>query len=108
MRLGRLLSRGISETVSVTRRTSPPAEGFRILIYHAVGTKIGEDRRGIYTISPGLFEWQMNALVSYPGKLANSLTSSGDKYELILPFTKEVEIKTVNGILYFMRIGAAI
>ena len=68
MRLGRLISRGISETVALTRKNSPPAEGFRILIYHAVGTKIEEDRLGIYTISPGLFERQINALVSYPVK----------------------------------------
>ncbi len=88
MRLGRLLSRGISETVSVTRRTSPPAEGFRILIYHAVGTKIGEDRLGIYTISPGLFEWQMNALVSYPGKALSPLSdfSSGTGLRIAVTF----------------------
>lgn len=88
MRLGRLISRGISETVALTRKNSPPAEGFRILIYHAVGTKIEEDRLGIYTISPGLFERQINALVSYPVKALSTLSdiSSGTGLRVAVTF----------------------
>jgi peptidoglycan/xylan/chitin deacetylase (PgdA/CDA1 family) len=67
----RIIARGASEVSALAGMFSPPAEGFRILIYHAVGTKIREDRLGIYTISPELFAEHMAALAAYPG---NQLT----------------------------------
>lgn len=38
--------------------------GNRILMYHAVGTPISDDHRGIYTISPRLFETHMTHLAT--------------------------------------------
>lgn len=71
----RLISRGISEAVALARFASPPAAGLRILLYHAVGTRIDEDRLGIYTISPKLFEKHIETLANYPG---NALTALAD------------------------------
>lgn len=56
----------MSEISALAGIVSPPAEGFRVLIYHAVGTKIKEDRLGIYTISSELFEKHMETLAAYP------------------------------------------
>lgn len=62
----RAFARGVSEISALARIAAPPAEGFRVLIYHAVGTKIKEDRLGIYTISPELFGKHMEMLAAYP------------------------------------------
>ncbi|MHB1099235.1 MAG: polysaccharide deacetylase family protein [Burkholderiales bacterium] len=62
-----LVSRGISGISALARSAAPPSPGFRILLYHAVGTKIAEDRLGIYTISPNLFERHVEALAAYSG-----------------------------------------
>lgn len=69
----RVLARGVSEISALARIAAPPAEGLRILIYHAVGTRIRDDRLGIYTISPGLFEKHMEALSVYPGNRLSGL-----------------------------------
>lgn len=63
----RLISRGISEISALARSASPPSPGFRILLYHAVGTPIEEDRLGIYTISPVLFREHVETLAGYSG-----------------------------------------
>lgn len=63
----RAIARGISELHALTAHAAPPARGFRVLIYHAVGSRISEDRLGIYTISPASFQAHMEALAAYPG-----------------------------------------
>lgn len=69
----RAISRGVSEISAIARLAAPPAEGLRILLYHAVGTRIAEDRLGIYTISPHLFRLHMQALAAYPGNRLTGL-----------------------------------
>lgn len=77
----RLLARSVSETVALARSAVPPAAGFRILLYHAVGTPIAEDRLGIYTISPERFERHVEALAAFAGNtfvgLADGLAGGG-------------------------------
>lgn len=70
-----MIARGMSEMSALAKIAAPPAEGLRILIYHAVGTLIKDDRLGIYTISPGRFRQHMDALAAYP---ANRLTGMLD------------------------------
>ena len=62
----RTIARGVSEISALARIAAPPAEGLRILIYHAVGTRISEDRLGIYTISPERFRVHIETLAAYP------------------------------------------
>ena len=73
----RTIARGVSEISALTRIAAPAAEGLRILIYHAVGTKIREDRLRIYTISPERFRLHMEALAAYP---QNRLTGMRDGF----------------------------
>lgn len=62
----RVVNRGISEIVALAGAARTPSPGFRILIYHAVGSPIKEDRLGLYTISPELFSQHMETLSAYP------------------------------------------
>lgn len=81
MRPGRVLARAVSELVALGKVWAPPAAGFRVLLYHAVGSKIAEDSLGIYTIAPELFRQHVDALAAYPGKryagLADGLPGEG-------------------------------
>ncbi len=60
----RAVSRGIAEIYSLAR-AGQPAAGLRILLYHAVGTRLPSDPYGI-SIAPERFRKQMAALVRYP------------------------------------------
>jgi peptidoglycan/xylan/chitin deacetylase (PgdA/CDA1 family) len=62
----RVLVRGVSEMSALAHGFMQPTEGFRILIYHAVGTRIPEDKLNIYTISPNAFGLHIKALADYP------------------------------------------
>ncbi|MDA8094309.1 MAG: polysaccharide deacetylase family protein [Betaproteobacteria bacterium] len=63
----RAIARGVSEMHALVRHASTAAPGFRVLMYHAVGSRISEDHLGIYTIAPTLFRAHVAALVAYPG-----------------------------------------
>lgn len=71
----RLLTRGISEVVSIARRAARPRTGLRILMYHALGTRVTNDALGIYNMPPDLFARQIAALCSEPDLRYVSLTS---------------------------------
>ena len=60
----RVASRAIAETYSASRHFYPPKSGFRVLLYHAVGTPVEGDPAGIYNIAPGLFETHMRRLAA--------------------------------------------
>ena len=55
----RILTRGIAETVALARAGRVATAGFRVLMYHAVGSSAVDDALGIYTISPELFAQQI-------------------------------------------------
>jgi peptidoglycan/xylan/chitin deacetylase (PgdA/CDA1 family) len=59
----RAATRLVSEACSLARKRNAPRAGSRILLYHAVGTRLAHDRYGI-SINPRLFESHMDILSS--------------------------------------------
>lgn len=57
----RVATRAVSEAYSLTRKRNSSRAGFRILLYHAVGTRLAHDRYGI-SIEQRLFERHMDIL----------------------------------------------
>lgn len=75
--LGRALTRGIAETVSLLQRGQAPRAGLRVLMYHSVGSRAIGDTRGIYGIAPGLFKQQMTALALHEDLACAALDTPG-------------------------------
>lgn len=71
MKLTRALSRGITEIYSL-KHLLAPARGLRILVYHAVGTKLDFDDLGL-SMDPGLFGAHMTWLKSHDAFKITSL-----------------------------------
>lgn len=65
MRWKRFVVRAISEVSALISTFREPSHGFRVLMYHAVGTKLQDKSLGIYTINPKLFEQHMAVVASY-------------------------------------------
>ncbi len=65
MRWRRVLTRGVSGTIALARCAAAPRAGFRVLMYHAVGSAAAGDALGIYSIAPDLFAQQIAALAAY-------------------------------------------
>lgn len=63
--LNRLIARAISEIRAGVTFAHPPAEGLRILMYHAIGTPALGDELGLFTITPNLFRRQMALLSTW-------------------------------------------
>lgn len=61
----RLFARSISEAISGATRFSSPSEGFRVLMYHAIGTPAFGDSLGIFSVTPEKFRYQMTQLANY-------------------------------------------
>lgn len=61
----RLLARTISETVHGVSWLRPPADGLRVLMYHAIGTPAFGDTRGLYSLSPERFKRHMTMLAGW-------------------------------------------
>jgi hypothetical protein len=62
MNLRRFLTRTISETVAGVSWIRPPADGFRVLMYHAIGTPALADTLGLFSLSPERFRQHMALL----------------------------------------------
>ena len=63
--------------------------GLRILMYHAVGSVVDDDRRGLYSIAPHLFEQHLDLLMDRHAKQLVSLDSHalvGDESCIALTF----------------------
>ena len=65
MRWRRILTRSVSGTIALARCAAAPRTGFRVLMYHAVGSAAADDALGIYSIAPELFAQQIAALADY-------------------------------------------
>lgn len=65
MNLRRLLARTISETVAGVSWLRPPADGLRVLMYHAIGTPALGDTLGLFSLSPERFREQMALLAGW-------------------------------------------
>jgi peptidoglycan/xylan/chitin deacetylase (PgdA/CDA1 family) len=66
MRWKALAASVVAETVALARRASAPRYGLRILMYHAVGSPVRDDRLGIFSISPHDFRAHVDLLASMP------------------------------------------
>jgi len=65
MNLRRLLARTISEMVAGVSWTHPPADGLRVLMYHAIGTAALGDTLGLFSLSPERFRHHMVRLAAW-------------------------------------------
>lgn len=65
MNLRRFLARVISETVAGVSWLQPPADGLRVLMYHAIGTAALGDRVGLFSLPPERFREHMALLASW-------------------------------------------
>ena len=61
----RLAARAFSEINSAAHCLSKPRQGFRVLMYHAVGTPADRDRLGLYSMPPPLFASHMRSLSGF-------------------------------------------
>lgn len=59
-----LISKGLSQTWGMTGRVIGTRPGLRILMYHAIGTPIPDDRLGLYTLAPLRFLKQMKMIAA--------------------------------------------
>jgi peptidoglycan/xylan/chitin deacetylase (PgdA/CDA1 family) len=67
LRWRRVLTRGIAEAVALARCRAAPRAGFRVLMYHAVGSPVHGDGLGIFSISPQRFCVHADLLAKMPG-----------------------------------------
>jgi len=65
MNYRRALARIISETIACTSYFQPPVEGFRVLMYHAIGTSALGDTLGLFSLSPERFRQHMALLAGW-------------------------------------------
>jgi peptidoglycan/xylan/chitin deacetylase (PgdA/CDA1 family) len=61
----RLIAKTISEAIACFYCADNPPQGFRILMYHAVGTPALGDRLGIFSLTPERFRRQMALLSAW-------------------------------------------
>ena len=73
MRWQRIAARGVSGAIALARCAAASRSGFRVLMYHAVGSAAADDTLGIYCISPELFAQQVAALIEYDNATLVSL-----------------------------------
>ncbi|MEY3720520.1 MAG: hypothetical protein RL618_1039, partial [Pseudomonadota bacterium] len=65
MKLRRFLARTISETVAGVSWLRPPADGLRVLMYHAIGAPALGDTLGLFSLSPERFRQHMALLAGW-------------------------------------------
>ncbi len=65
MNLRRLLARSISEMVAGVSWMRGPADGLRVLMYHAIGTPALGDTLGLFSLKPDLFKQHMTLLAGW-------------------------------------------
>ncbi len=73
-----LVAKGLSFGLGLVHRASGVQSGFRVLMYHAIGTPIPEDRLGLYTLSPSRFSEQMHAVAEDVGISVRSFSEAVD------------------------------
>ena len=65
MNLRRFLARSISETVAGFSWIRSPANGLRVLMYHAIGTPALGDTQGLFSLKPDRFKQHMLLLAGW-------------------------------------------
>lgn len=71
--MSQIISRCMVACFRVAQIYIPPRDGNRILMYHAVGTEVEGDQRGLYNISPARFESHMRILAARHRDSLNAL-----------------------------------
>ncbi|WP_341920103.1 polysaccharide deacetylase family protein [Polaromonas sp. YR568] len=125
MNLRRLLARSISEMVAGVSWMRGPADGLRVLMYHAIGTPALGDTLGLFSLKPDRFKqhmtllagWKQGRVVEFDG---TALSGSGcrvaitfddgylDNLEVAAPILTELGLPfTVFVTSEFVRSGKA-
>lgn len=89
MKWKRNIARTISKVFALTSTFKGPRHGFRVLMYHAIGTRVKYDSQGIYSIDPKLFERHMANLADYHTASVVGFCdgqASDDKLEIAVTF----------------------
>lgn len=88
MRWQRIIARGISEISGALPIQARPRLGYRVLMYHAIGTPVPNDRLGIYNICPQRFREHMILLKKRQDLVLVPLTATHnvDQLEVALTF----------------------
>ena len=76
MYLKRLVMRGVSEINAIIQSVNTPDPGYRILMYHAIGGEVIDDRLNIFSISPELFEKHIEYLANQREKIMVDLDAT--------------------------------
>ncbi|MEN6350857.1 MAG: polysaccharide deacetylase family protein [Syntrophomonas sp.] len=85
----RSISRGISETLSRVSLSGDFRAGFRVLLYHSVGTRTDVTPSGVYYVTPDLFNRHMSILKELKGISVVGFEDGngyGDKLEVAVTF----------------------
>lgn len=69
----RFVAKGVCTVWKFAHRVIGSSTGFRVLMYHAVGTIVPDDRLGLYNLAPDLFRSQME-LVAATGEVTRFST----------------------------------
>jgi peptidoglycan/xylan/chitin deacetylase (PgdA/CDA1 family) len=64
MNLRRLIARSISEAFAGVSWMHEPADGLRVLMYHAIGTPALGDKLGLFSLEPNRFKQHMKLLAN--------------------------------------------
>jgi peptidoglycan/xylan/chitin deacetylase (PgdA/CDA1 family) len=81
MELKRTVMQGLSEISSLIHSMQTVSPSYRILMYHAVGGKVINDRKNIFSITPRLFEEHIKCLAERKRMAVVGLDSSHLKAE---------------------------
>lgn len=69
--------RALGEAMAGARLLSPPRAGLRVLMYHAVGSPVLGDDRGIFGVAPDLFAAHMGTLARYDDAAITTAAGGG-------------------------------
>lgn len=89
MKLKRGISCGISEMLSRMSLSASLHTGFRVLLYHSVGTYTGVKTSGVYYVAPDLFQQHMSILKETKGISVVGFEEGngyGDRLEVAVTF----------------------
>jgi peptidoglycan/xylan/chitin deacetylase (PgdA/CDA1 family) len=84
------ITAGISELSGIVRSHAPSRKCFRIILYHAIGSRPYDDNRGVFSLSPDQFSSQMEELAA-----SNNFHARG-LFDLLNPDVREGVVVTFD------------
>jgi len=85
----RLTTRAIAETIALAGTFRPPRAGLRVLMYHALGSPVIGDERGIFSVPPALFEAHMTILGTLGSTVVTDISrqhASNERLRVVITF----------------------